>query len=375
MFKCYRKASQSPIPSWATNQQVLIIFFCAFRNKGEGAPAISDLVQRENNGTGYWIVNMSDSYFGRQQYVIYCSQLRATPSADCNISHIAVFLSSYLILIITDSSSAVCRPVFSKHDLNVNHVVWTHCTLHTARCTLHAVCSTLLSCVLHVAYSVQRVANRYTLHAARCTLRTAHCTPHTAHCALQCAVRKVRSARTAQTAQTAHCTLRTAVRSAESAQCADCTDCALHTRTNIRQGLKKSLHVMLHCVILWMQTVKRYSCSRFTHVISEPHSNKTLSASPISDWLMPRRLSVISITMATTSSDTDGTCRHANTQAMIDKSGFSTGFRESRGKKREFFDQANNSFNNGVGCWILSWLSFSIWNKIRLKHHDDDWIF
>ena len=73
MFKRYRKASQSPIPSWATNQQVLIIFFCAFRNKGEGAHAISDLVQRENNGTGYWIVNVSDSYFGRQQYVIYCS--------------------------------------------------------------------------------------------------------------------------------------------------------------------------------------------------------------------------------------------------------------------------------------------------------------
>ena len=42
---------------------------------------------------------MSDSYRGRQQYVIYCSQLRATPSADCNISHIAVGLSSYLILI------------------------------------------------------------------------------------------------------------------------------------------------------------------------------------------------------------------------------------------------------------------------------------
>ena len=37
---------------------------------------------------------MSDSYFGRQQYVIYCSH---TPSADCNISHIAVGLSSYLI--------------------------------------------------------------------------------------------------------------------------------------------------------------------------------------------------------------------------------------------------------------------------------------
>ena len=97
MFKRYRKASQSPIPSWATNQQVLIIFFCAFRNKGEGAPAISDLVQRENNGTGYWIVNMLDSYFGQRQYVIYCSQLRATPSADCNISHIAVGLSNYLI--------------------------------------------------------------------------------------------------------------------------------------------------------------------------------------------------------------------------------------------------------------------------------------
>ena len=100
MFKRYRKASQSPIPSWATNQQVLIIFFCAFKNKGEGAPAISDLVQRENNGTGYWIVNMSDSYWGRQQYVIYCSQLRATPSADCNISHIAAGLSNYLILIV-----------------------------------------------------------------------------------------------------------------------------------------------------------------------------------------------------------------------------------------------------------------------------------
>ena len=40
---------------------------------------------------------MSDSYFGRQQYVIYCSQLRATPSADCNISHIAAGLSNYLI--------------------------------------------------------------------------------------------------------------------------------------------------------------------------------------------------------------------------------------------------------------------------------------
>ena len=38
-----------------------------------------------------------DSYWGRQQYVIYCSQLRATPSADCNISHIAVGLSNYLI--------------------------------------------------------------------------------------------------------------------------------------------------------------------------------------------------------------------------------------------------------------------------------------
>ena len=78
MFKRYRKASQSPIPSWATNQQVLIIFFCAFRNKGDGAPAISDLVQSENNGTGYWIVNMSDSYFGRQQYVIYCILLSAS---------------------------------------------------------------------------------------------------------------------------------------------------------------------------------------------------------------------------------------------------------------------------------------------------------
>ena len=110
MFKRYHKASQSPIPSWATNQQVLIIFFCAFRNKGEGAPAISDLVQRENNGTGYWIVNMSDSYWGRQQYVIYCSQLRATPSADCNISHIAVGLSSYLILLYPEAARIISTP-------------------------------------------------------------------------------------------------------------------------------------------------------------------------------------------------------------------------------------------------------------------------
>ena len=29
--------------------------------------------------------------------MIYCSQLRATPSADCNISHIALDLSNYLI--------------------------------------------------------------------------------------------------------------------------------------------------------------------------------------------------------------------------------------------------------------------------------------
>ena len=40
---------------------------------------------------------MSDSSFGREQYVIYCSQLRATPSADCNISHIALGLSNYLM--------------------------------------------------------------------------------------------------------------------------------------------------------------------------------------------------------------------------------------------------------------------------------------
>ena len=118
MFKHYRKASQSPIPSWATNQQVLIIFFCAFRNKGEGAPAISDLVQRENNGTGYWIVNMSDSYFGRQQYVIYRSQLRATPSADCNISHIAVFLSSYLIRICSNLTDLKIPCKFLCHHQN-----------------------------------------------------------------------------------------------------------------------------------------------------------------------------------------------------------------------------------------------------------------
>lgn len=88
----------------------------------------------------------------------------------------------------------------------------------------------------------------------------------------------------------------------------------------------------------------------FTYVNSEPHSNKSLSSSPTCDWLVARRLSVISITMATTSSDTDGTRRHANTHDMIDRSGFSTGFLESKGRKREFFDQANKSLSNGVGC-------------------------
>ena len=36
--------------------------------------------------------------------MIYCSQLRATPSADCNISHIAVGLSSYLIHMLARAS-------------------------------------------------------------------------------------------------------------------------------------------------------------------------------------------------------------------------------------------------------------------------------
>ena len=84
MFKRYRKASQSPIPSWATNKQVLIIFFCAFRNKGEGAPAISDLVQRENNGTGYWIV---------MWYIAVSFGLRPQLTAI----YIAIGLSNYLI--------------------------------------------------------------------------------------------------------------------------------------------------------------------------------------------------------------------------------------------------------------------------------------
>ena len=64
-----------------------------------------------------------------------------------------------------------------------------------------------------------------------------------------------------------------------------------------------------------------------TYVNMEPHSIKSLaSLSPDS------RLSVISITMATTSADTNGTRKHRNIQDMIDTFGLPTGFLESNGK-------------------------------------------
>ena len=64
-----------------------------------------------------------------------------------------------------------------------------------------------------------------------------------------------------------------------------------------------------------------------TYVDMEPHSIKSLSSlSPDS------RLSVISITMATTSADTDGARKHRNIQDMIDTFGLPTGFLESNGK-------------------------------------------
>ena len=64
-----------------------------------------------------------------------------------------------------------------------------------------------------------------------------------------------------------------------------------------------------------------------TYVDMEPHSIKSLSSlSPES------RLSVISITMATTSADTDGARKHRNIQDMIDTFGLPTGFLESNGK-------------------------------------------
>ena len=63
------------------------------------------------------------------------------------------------------------------------------------------------------------------------------------------------------------------------------------------------------------------------YVNMEPHSIKSLSSlSPDS------RLSVISITMATTSADTDGTRKHRNIQDVIDTFGLPTGFLESNGK-------------------------------------------
>ena len=87
------------------------------------------------------------------------------------------------------------------------------------------------------------------------------------------------------------------------------------------------------------------SINKAAYSSSEPHSRKSISSSATFD----RRLSVISITIATTSADTKGTRRQANTHDMIDKFGFSTGFLDSKGKKREFFDQANKSLSSAVG--------------------------
>ena len=129
-----------------------------------------------------------------------------------------------------------------------------------------------------------------------------------------------------------------------------------NTQTNQRSGKRLLQQFACYsslCDHICMQTFSflfKLQGSQFTYVSSEPHCNKSLSSFRISDWLVARRLSVISITMATTSSDTDGTRRHANTQDKIDRSGLLNTFRVSKGKKREFFDQANKSLSNGVGC-------------------------
>ena len=69
---------------------------------------------------------MSDSSFGREQYVIYCSQLRATPSADCNISHITLGLSNYLILIIWLVPRAGKMNQIARCDWLPERARWSH---------------------------------------------------------------------------------------------------------------------------------------------------------------------------------------------------------------------------------------------------------
>ena len=61
---------------------------------------------------------------------------------------------------------------------------------------------------------------------------------------------------------------------------------------------------------------------------SQPSSNKSLPSLPTAD----KRLSVISITMASIAGEVFEKRRQAKTQDMIDRSGFSSDFLDSKGR-------------------------------------------
>ena len=69
------------------------------KNNNVEATEIIDLMQKENNRILRGSVIIIDNYFGSRCYERYCSQLRATPSAGCNISHSTDYLSNYLLSI------------------------------------------------------------------------------------------------------------------------------------------------------------------------------------------------------------------------------------------------------------------------------------
>ena len=59
------------------------------------ATKIEDPTQTHNNRISWRSIIIIDNYWGTGHYEEYCSQLRPTASAGCNISHNAMCLSNY----------------------------------------------------------------------------------------------------------------------------------------------------------------------------------------------------------------------------------------------------------------------------------------
>ena len=72
-------------------------FIARQKNNNVKATEIVDLMQRENNRILSGSIIIINNYFDSRCYERYCSQLQATPSACCNISHSNDYLSNYLL--------------------------------------------------------------------------------------------------------------------------------------------------------------------------------------------------------------------------------------------------------------------------------------